>query len=129
MATPAAVLRQPESQPESRLPAHVKRLQRPEPLGRAVAPAFLRWEKRQLAPTARFWRDFGMHIVESGPKRLLARGTGTAPCIAIAEQGGANPFVRPAFRMSGDTDLQAYTKALQATPLSPARIPGGGQGV
>jgi Glyoxalase/Bleomycin resistance protein/Dioxygenase superfamily len=129
MAIPAAVLHQPESQPESCLPAHIERLPRPSPLGRAVELAFLRWEKRQLAPTERFWRDFGMHVIESGPKRLLARGTGTAPCIAIAEQGGANRFVGPAFRMSDDTDLQAYTKALQATPLLPARIPGGGHGV
>lgn len=129
MTGPAAVLHQPESLPESRLPASVERLPCPQPVGRAVELAFLRWEKRQIPPTERFWRDFGMHIVESDSKRLLARGTGNAPCIAVAEQGGVNRFLGPAFRMSEDTDLQAYIKDLQAKPLSPQQIPGGGQGV
>jgi hypothetical protein len=129
MASRAAVLHQPESQPESRLPASVECLLRPQPIGRAVELAFLRWEKRQLGPTERFWRDFGMHILESGPRRLLARGTGSTPCIAIAEQGAADRFIGPAFRMSDDTDLQSYVRVLQAKPLSPAQIPGGGHGV
>ena len=70
-------------------------------MGRAVELAFLRWEKRQLAPTERFWRDFGMHIVESGPQRLLARGTGHAPCIAMATRGRENRFIGPAFAYVG----------------------------
>ena len=129
MAKSVTVLRQPESQPESRLPAHVKRLPRPQPLGRAVELAFLRWEKRQLAPTERFWRDFGMHIVESGPQRLLARGTGRAPCIAMATRGREDRFIGPAFGMSDDTDLQVYIKTLNAKQLSSEEIPGGGRGV
>ncbi len=129
MAKSVIVLRQPESQPESRLPANVKRLPRPQPLGRAVELAFLRWEKRQLAPTERFWRDFGMHIVESGPQRLLARGTGQAPCIALATRGREDRFIGPAFGMSDDTDLQVYIKTLNAKQLSPEQIPGGGYGV
>ena len=129
MAKSVIVLRQPESQTESRLPANVKRLPRPQPLGRAVELAFLRWEKRQLAPTERFWCDFGMHIVESGPQRLLARGTGHAPCIAMATRGRENRFIGPAFAMSGDTDLQVYIETLNAKQLSPEQIPGGGRGV
>ncbi len=129
MAKSVIVLRQPESQTESLLPANVKRLPRPQPLGRAVELAFLRWEKRQLAPTERFWCDFGMHIVESGPQRLLARGTGHAPCIAMATRGRENRFIGPAFAMSGDTDLQVYIETLNAKQLSPEQIPGGGRGV
>jgi catechol 2,3-dioxygenase-like lactoylglutathione lyase family enzyme len=129
MTKPATVLRQPESQPESRLPAHVKPLPRPQPLGRAVELAFLRWEKRVLAPTERFWRDFGMHVVESGPQRLLARGTGQAACIAVAARGPEDRFIGPAFRMSDDTDLDVYIKTLKAKQLSPEQIPGGGRGV
>jgi len=122
-------LREPEALPESQLPAHVRRVPRPRPLGRAVELAFLRWEKRQLAPTERFWRDFGMHIVESGAERLLARGTGDAPCIAVAARGRENRFVGPAFRMSEDTDLEVYVKTLNAKPLAAGAIPGGGRGV
>ena len=124
-----AVLRQPESYPESRLPADVQRLPRPPALGRAVELAFLRWEKRRLAPTERFWRDFGFHIVSATPQRLVARGAGTAPCIAIAEVGHKNRFVGPAFLMSDDTDLHHYVEQMGARWLSPQCLPGGGRGV
>jgi len=96
------VLRQPESYAESRLPPGVQRLPRPPALGRARELAFLRWEKRRLGPTERFWRDFGLHIVSSTPQRLVARGAGTAPCIAIAEAGHEDRFIGPAFLMSDE---------------------------
>ena len=124
-----ASLRQPESYRESRLPPGVQPLRRPAALGRAVELAFLRWEKRDLAPTERFWRDFGFHILSSTPDRLVARAAGDAPCIALAERGPANRFVGPAFSMSGDTELSAYVERLGATWLSPETIPGGGRGV
>ncbi|HEU0203141.1 MAG TPA: VOC family protein [Burkholderiaceae bacterium] len=129
MSVSRAVLRQRESYPESRLPPHVQPLRRPPALGRAVELAFLRWEKRRLAPTERFWRDFGMHIVSASPERVVARGAGTAPCIAMAVRGTSNRFVGPAFRMSDDTDLERYVKELGAHWLAPALIPGGGRGV
>lgn len=129
MKSSKAVLRQPESYAESRLPSHVQPLGRPEALGRAVELAFLRWHKRQLAPTERFWRDFGLHVVSSTPRRIVVRGAGTAYCIAIAEQGPVDAFVGPAFRMSDDTDLERYVKEFGATRLSPHDIPGGGRGI
>ena len=129
MAKSKAVLRQPDSYKESRLPHGVQPVRRPPAAGRAVELAFLRWEKRQLAPVERFWRDFGFHIVSSTPQRLLARAAGTAPCIALAERGKENRFLGPAFRMSDDTDLQAYVKRFGATVLPPERIPGSGRGV
>ncbi|TCI09653.1 biphenyl-2,3-diol 1,2-dioxygenase [Dyella soli] len=129
MAKTNAVLRQPESCRESRLPHGVQPLLRPRAAGRAIELAFLRWEKQQLAPTERFWRDFGFHIISSTPQRLVARGAGTAPCIAVAEQGPANRFIGPAFRMSDDTDLAAYVEDFGATLLPSEAIPGGGRGV
>ena len=107
----------------------VHRLTRPPALGRAVELAFLRWEKRRLAPTEAFWRDFGFHIVSSTPQRLVARGVGTAPCIAIAEVGREDRFVGPAFLMSSDTDLHRYVKQMGAQWLWPDRLPAGGSGV
>lgn len=123
------MLRQPESIPESRLPANVQRLPRPPALGRAIELAFLRWEKRRLAPTERFWSDFGFHIVSTTPQRLVARGTGTAPCIAIAELGEKNRFVGPAFLMSAGTELHRYMDQMGARWLPPDRLPAGGCGV
>jgi hypothetical protein len=123
------VLRQPESYTESRLPTHVRPLVRPQAVGRAVELAFLRWQKRQLLPTERFWRDFGFQIVSATPLRLVARGAGTAACVAIAEQGADNRFVGPAFRMSDDSDLDRYVKDFGARWLAAQDIPGGGRGV
>lgn len=128
-ALPRAVLRQGECYPEPRLPPGVQALPRPAPMGRAVELAFLRWEKRRLAPTERFWRDFGLHILSSSSDRLIARGTGPALCIAVASRGPRNRFVGPAFRMSDDTDLDRYVRDLGARPLTRDDIPGGGVGV
>ena len=127
--TARAVLRQAEPHFESRLPPGVKPLSRPEAIGRAVELAFLRWEKRRLAPTEQFWRDFGMHIVSSSGDRVIARGTGPGPCIAIASKGQHDRFVGPAFTMSDDTDLDRYVQTLGAKRLAPDDIPGGGAGV
>lgn len=124
-----AVLRQPESYRESRLPPGVQRLQRPVPMGRAVELAFLRWEKKRLGPTERFWRDFGMCVVHASPDRLVARSAGSAPCIALAERGSRNRFVGAAFRMSEDTDLLCYVKDMGARWLAQGDIPGGGRGI
>jgi len=124
-----AVLRQPESYPEGRLPTDVQRLPRPPALGRAVELAFLRWQKRRLAPTERFWRDFGFRIVSSTPQRLVARGTGTAPCIAIAEAALQDRFVGPAFVMSDETDLHRYVEQMGAHWLPLEILPAGGRGV
>jgi catechol 2,3-dioxygenase-like lactoylglutathione lyase family enzyme len=129
MSRPRAALRQPESYPESRLPPGVQPLPRPPALGRAVELAFLRWEKRELAATEQFWRDFGMHVVSASPERIVARGAGPAPCIALAVHGARDRFVGPAFRMSDDTDLERYTAEFGATPLAPQSIPGGGHGI
>jgi catechol-2,3-dioxygenase len=129
MAKAKALLRQPASYSESRLPPEVHPLRRPPALGRAVELAFLRWEKRTLAPTERFWRDFGLHIVSTTPQRLVARAAGSAACVAVAERGSANRFVGPALRMSDDTDLAIYVNRLGGTWLSPEGIPGGGRGV
>ena len=122
-------LREPQSYPESRLPPGVQALRRPSPLGRAVELALLRWEKRRLEPTARFWRAFGFHILSETPERLLARGAGPAPCIAIATRGAADRFAGPAFRVSEDSDLERYVKELGARRLDAESIPGGGRGV
>lgn len=129
MSSERAVLRQPQPYAESRLPAGVRPMRRPPALGRAVELAFLRWEKRRLEPTERFWRDFGMRIVSSTPGRIVARGAGAAPCIAIAERGKGNRFVGPAFRMSDDTDLERYATEPGAAWVAPELIPGGGRGV
>lgn len=119
-----AVLRQPQAWPESHLPEGVQALPRPPRAGRAVALAFLRWEKRDLRATERFWLDFGMHIVGQTGGRLVARGAGPSPCIAMAQQGRRNRFLGPAFVMADDTQLEDFVAAGEATWLPLEAIPG-----
>lgn len=129
MTSTPSVLRQPQSWSESRLPHHVQRLERPIRAGRALSLAFLRWEKQELKPTEQFWRDFGLQIVSSTDARLIARGAGSSPCIAMAVKGKRDRFIGPAFEMSEDTRLEWFVEECGATWLSPDTIPGGGQGV
>ncbi len=126
---PATTLHQPESVPHSRLPAHVQPLECPAPWGRAVELAFLMWEKKSLAPTERFLRDFGLQIVSCTERKLVARGCGAAPAIYVAQQGSDNRFVGAAFVMSDDTDLAQYQRELGGRALQASDIPGGGRGV
>lgn len=125
----AAQLKQAPSHPESRLPQGVQKFPRPPAAGRAVSLAFLRWEKVRLDRTEGFWRDFGFTIVSSSDMRILARGTGEAPCIAIATTGERDRFVGPAFTMSEDSNLDVYVRDFGGRLLSEADIPGGGRGV
>jgi catechol 2,3-dioxygenase-like lactoylglutathione lyase family enzyme len=130
MNAPArAVLRKVEEVSESRLPPGVQRMPRPQAVGRAVELAFLRWEKRDLAATERFWRDFGLQIVSRSDDRMVARGAASAPCIAVATRGTRDRFIGPAFRMADDTDLDRYVREFGAKRLPPEGIPGGGQGI
>lgn len=129
MPSPSSVLRQAQSWSESRLPAFVQPLQRPAALGRATQLAFLRWEKKDLDATERFWRDFGFHVTSRTAHTLHARGAGPAPCIAVAEQGSRSRFLGAAFVMSEDTDLQKYVDEAGAVWLDGHDLPGGGRGV
>lgn len=129
MSSSLRVLRQAQSWSESRLPAFVQPLVRPAPLGRAQSLAFLRWEKKDLAATERFWRDFGIHITSSTPQRLSARGAGPQACIALAEKGRRNRLLGLAFAMTEDTDLQRYVQQEGAVWLDREALPGGGTGV
>jgi hypothetical protein len=104
-------------------------MSRPVAVGRARSLAFLRWQKRSLAPTARFWRDFGFSIVESGPGRLVARGTASSPWIAVAHRGPEDCFLGPAFEMSDETDLSIYERDFGGTCLRHDQLPPGCRGV
>jgi hypothetical protein len=122
-------LRLPEATPQSRLPATVQPLPRPAAAGRAVALAFLRWQKRSLHDTERFWREFGFTLVESTPERLVARGTAPSPCIAVAQRGSEDRFLGMAFAMSADTDLSVYEREFGGKRLAPEQLPAPARGV
>jgi hypothetical protein len=129
MSKVRTTLHQPESLPQSKLPKLVQPMVCSVPLGRAVELAFLMWEKRALRPTENFLRDFGMHTVSLTEDKLIARGSGTAPAVYVAQKGTQDRFIGAAFVMSDDTDLEHYRREMAATDLNPENIPGGGHGI
>lgn len=129
MSKVRTTLHQPESLRQSGLAPHIAPLVCPVALGRAVELAFLMWEKKALQPTEQFLRDFGLQTVSLTPQKLVARGTGSASAIYVANQGPQDRFVGAAFAMSDDTDLARYKQEFAAVDLNPADIPGGGRGI
>ena len=95
MSPSRAVLRQPESYPESRLPPGVQPLPRPPALGRAVELAFLRWEKRRLGAD----RALLARLRHAHRQRVArARGGRAARRCAVHRDrraGAARPLRRP----------------------------------
>ena len=122
-------LRTPTSLPQSRRPAHVQALARPQALVKASELAFLRFESPDLQASERFQHDFGMQTVERTTDRLVMRGTGTAPCIYVATRGPAARFVGSAFVVPQDTDLPALARESGGRVLEPQTIPGSGRGI
>ena len=117
------------SYPASRLPDGVVPLQRPEPLVRATALAFLRFEKRDLKSTAEFLSDFGLAVVESSNDRLIMRGADASPCVFVATRGRRSRFAGAAFVVPDDTDLDYLRGETGARRLDSREIPGGGDGI
>lgn len=115
--------------PESRLPWGVKRLIRPQPLVRATALAFLRFQVPDPARTQRFLTDFGMVPVSVSESRLILRGAGAPPCLYMAERGAKKRFIGAAYTVPSDTDFVPLLRAAGGRRLDSAEIPGGGRGV
>jgi catechol 2,3-dioxygenase-like lactoylglutathione lyase family enzyme len=107
----------------------VQKLERPQALVKAQSLAFLMFEKPDLAPAAAFLEDFGMRRVSRTAERLIMRGNGGAPCIYMARRGAHSRYVGAAFTVTGREQLKTLVEDAGATPLSPAVIPGGGEGV
>jgi catechol 2,3-dioxygenase-like lactoylglutathione lyase family enzyme len=119
----------PPEYPQSRAPAHVKKLVRPKVWQKATKLAFLRFEKKNLVEAERFWNDFGMVTVSRTEEKLVLRGAGTAPAILVATKAETSRFVGSAFVVPPDTDFARLERESNAKPLDPVRIPGGGRGV
>jgi catechol 2,3-dioxygenase-like lactoylglutathione lyase family enzyme len=126
---PCNVLRTPPAFPESALPAFIQKLERPEALVKAQALTFLMFEKRDLGATETFLTDFGMRCVSRTDSQLLARGTGTQPCLLMVRKGQRPRYLGAAFTVNSENDLARVEATTNARRLPPDSIPGGGAGV
>ena len=128
MPSKKAVLRAPATYPQSALPPHIQKLDRPAPLVKAQSLAFLMFEKPDLKATEAFLSDFGMHAVSRTGDRLVMRASGGAPAIYVACRGKRSRYVGAAFTVHAG-DLALLEMKANARRLSPDVIPGGGKGV
>jgi catechol 2,3-dioxygenase-like lactoylglutathione lyase family enzyme len=128
MTSKKAQLQTPPAYPESALPPHVRKLERPRPLLKAESLAFLMFEKPDLAATETFLTDFGMRPVSRTADRLVMRGHGTSPAIHVACRGKRSRYLGAAFVVAG-ADLERLASMEGARRISSDRIPGGGRGV
>jgi catechol 2,3-dioxygenase-like lactoylglutathione lyase family enzyme len=119
----------PPSYPECALPAFIQKLERPTPVIKAQALAFLMFEKPDLAKTEAFLCDFGMHAVGRTDQQLRMRGNGPAPCIYLANRGERSRYIGAAFTVGSEADLAELVWRAPARILPPEVIPGGGSGV
>ena len=76
-----------------------------------------------------FLTDFGLVRVERTAERLLVRGTGPAPYVAVLEKAAAPVVKRIAFRVAARTDLEAAAKIAGAGKIEGINLPGGGERV
>lgn len=123
------VLRAPPEYPESRLPAHVRKLPRPAAMQKATQLAFLRFDKTDLDEAQRFWTNFGLLAVSRTQDTLVMRGAGPAPAILMARKAKVSRYVGAAFTVPSDTDFERLRRDSGAQPLDAHAVPGGARGV
>jgi catechol 2,3-dioxygenase-like lactoylglutathione lyase family enzyme len=107
----------------------VKPLVRPEPLLRATALAWLRFEVPDLDRQRRFLEDFGMQIAQVGADDLYARGSGPSPWFYHARRAPKPRFVGLGFDVANAADLETAAAFANAGPIVDVDGPGGGKAV
>ncbi|NJD32986.1 MAG: biphenyl-2,3-diol 1,2-dioxygenase [Gammaproteobacteria bacterium] len=122
-------LRAPPEHPQHAAPAHVERLVRPQPIVKASALAFLRFEKADLDRAQKFWTDFGLVTVSRTGQELVMRCAGSQPAVLVARHGPRARYVGAAFVVPSDADFERLRRESGAEPLSSEQVPGGGRGV
>ena len=118
----------PEYEEEHR-PVHVRKLERPHALVKAQRLAFLRFGKKDLDSSERFWQDFGLETrVRSAAQLVMCSSDGSQAAI-VATRAHDSAFLGAAFELSADTDWGQLAKQTGGRRLNPEEIPGGGDGL
>lgn len=113
--------------PSSGQPGSIPLL-RPDPIIRVDELAYVVFEKPDLAPTRRFFADFGCSVAHESATELLLRGTGPQPYIYVARRGMRSGFVGTGFRAGSRADVERLADAT-GSAVRELRRPGGGVGL
>lgn len=101
---------------------------RPEPIIKADAMAYVRFSRRDPDRMERFLKDFGLHPVEVVDGVRYYRGCGEAPYLVAVAPGLEDAFAGFGVTVQERADLVRLAAAVDA-PISAVDAPGGGERV
>jgi catechol 2,3-dioxygenase-like lactoylglutathione lyase family enzyme len=101
----------------------------PAPTTRAVALAYLMFDRPDLARAERFLTDFGLRTVSRGDELLFLRGTGTAPFCHVVRKADTARFAGFGLQVESLAELEALARLPGASPVEAVTWPGGGHRV
>ena len=103
-------------------------LDRPQPIIRACAMAYVAFERRDLSEMDRFLHDFGLIGVQHAGLIRYYRGKGEAPFLAKIEPSDSNRFIGFGVLVDSAHELEVLSAAT-GQPIEPTDTPGGGRRV
>lgn len=98
----------------------------PSPTVKAVALAYLIFERPDLAEAERFLGDFGLQTSARSADRLYLRGTAAAPYCYRVHLGARARFIGAGFSVALRDDLEKLAALPCASAITEAQGPGGG---
>lgn len=101
----------------------------PQPTTKALALAYLMFDRPDLERAERFLNDFGLVTVRRDEATLLLRGTGAAPFCYVVRKAPKVAFAGFGLQVAGRTALDALAKLPGASSVEPSAWPGGGERV
>ncbi|WP_321930492.1 VOC family protein [Paraburkholderia guartelaensis] len=101
----------------------------PAPTTKALALAYLFFERPDLDKAEQFLSDFGLRTVAHDDRFLFLRATSGSPFCYVVRKSTQARFVGFGLRMKDLSDLEALTKVSGASPIEKSDWPGGGHRV
>jgi catechol 2,3-dioxygenase-like lactoylglutathione lyase family enzyme len=98
----------------------------PNPTTKAVALAYLLFDRPDLDRAERFLTDFGLLTVTRNDEQLLLRGTGAEPFCYMVRKAHKAGFVGFGLRVGSKAELEALARLPGASAIEPLQTPGGG---
>ena len=101
----------------------------PQPTTKALALAYLMFDRPDLEQAERFLNDFGLVTVLRDDVTLHLRGTGPAPFCYVVRKAAKAVFVGFGLQVADRAALDALAKLPGASAVEPSDLPGGGDRV
>ncbi|WP_433705182.1 VOC family protein [Paraburkholderia sacchari] len=98
----------------------------PDPTAKAIALAYLMFDRPDLGQAERFLNDFGLRTVTRGEEMLLLRGTGASHFCYIVRKSSKARFVGFGLQVGSEAELHALARLPGASEVQASALPGGG---